>query len=226
MSVNNDLNFSSNVPHTELLYDLGCSTFLVYSPWSLHAFDVWKRTARVTFITFIMWMWTVLKGWAAASVHVIGSGHLYGVMCDPLMKAQQFSRAAGPQWEGLQSQLCPGLLIHSCSLLIVPVGPQIFPTSASKEKKQTRPSDTTHTQTTPAHRRECAWDVRGQRACMASHFCFKHNLRLERNFTQVCKQANGWLWFKNWYLNNWISTVLNFYTKYNNKLKTVMNSCV
>lgn len=53
MSVNNDLNFSSNVPHTELLYDLGCSTFLVYSPWSLHAFDVWKRTARVTFITFI-----------------------------------------------------------------------------------------------------------------------------------------------------------------------------
>lgn len=171
-------------------------------------------------------MWTVLKGRAAASVHVIGSGHLYGVMCDPLMKAQQFSRAAGPQWEGLQSQLCPGLLIHSCSLLIVPVGPQIFPTSASKEKKQTRPSDTTHTQTTPAHRRERAWDVRGQRACMASHFCFKHNLRLERNFTQVCKQANGWLWFKNWYLNNWISTVLNFYTKYNNKLKTVMNSCV
>lgn len=126
MSVNNDSNFSSNVPHAKLLYDLGCSTFLVYSPWSLHAFDVWKRTARVTFITFINVNRAERTSCGFFSCDWFRT--LVWLMCDPLMKAQQFSRAAGPQWEGLQSQLCPGLLIHSCSLLIVPVGPQLFPT--------------------------------------------------------------------------------------------------
>ncbi len=79
-----------------------------------------------------------------------------------LGKQHQLWRAPGPQREGLQTQLCPGLLIRPCSLLEVPVRLQIFSTSASAEKKQTHRSDTTDTQTTPARCRECAREVRGQ----------------------------------------------------------------
>lgn len=80
-----------------------------------------------------------------------------------LGKQHQLWRAPGPQREGLQTQLCPGLLIRPCSLLEVPVRLQIFSTSANAEKKQTHRSDTTDTQTTPARCREHAREVRGQR---------------------------------------------------------------
>ncbi len=78
------------------------------------------------------------------------------VKSSPLGKQHQFWRAPGPQREGLQTQLCPGLLIRPCSLLVVPVRLQIFSTSESAENKQTHQSDTTDTQTTPARCRERA----------------------------------------------------------------------
>lgn len=119
--------------------------------------SIYKKTKRktVNFITYIK-VNSAETSSIRASFHVIHSGHCYGKMSNPLMKQQQFSWAAGPQREGLQSQLCPGLLIRLCCLLVVPVCPQIFSTSASKEKKQTHRSDTTDTQTTPAHCRERA----------------------------------------------------------------------
>lgn len=84
-----------------------------------------------------------------------------------LMEEQKFSRAAAPQREGLQLQLCPGLLVWPCSLLIVPVCSQLF--STASKSKETYPSDTTHTQTTPAHLKG-ALRTRGQHD--KRHVCF------------------------------------------------------